>query len=199
MIYRCVEDRIAVSLRRLQLPIGNQQALEILRDMGFVRIRPNGTVLARSLVGKSEYRRGARPEQAPNIVDCSSMVKWIYGQMGIWLPRYTIDQRESGRVVSRPREADLVFNSGWRSYYWNDPSDGVGHVGIVSDSGTVIHAANRKLGVIESPWEQFFSKKEKFRGLRRFLPQPTDLLTLKMTKRKVETSQELRWVILQRL
>lgn len=199
MNYHCVGDLIGLSWPCLRLPITAQQALDILQPMGFVQIHPNITDIARALIGKSEYRRGARPQQAPQVVDCSSMVKWIYGQMGIWLPRYSIDQRGEGRIVAKPKEGDLIFSSGWRSYYWNNPNDGVGHVGIVTNSETVIHAASRRLGVTESRLMAFCDEKEKFRGIRRYLPQTKDFLVLQMTGRRVETSQELRWLILQRL
>lgn len=199
-MYHNVGDRIAVNLKSLRVPIDCERIKRTLVQLGFSELSINLTLLARKLVGCSHYRRGAQPEEAPRVVDCSSMVKWIYGQAGIWLPRYSVDQRDNGRVVKQPREGDLVFTSGWRSYYWDDANDGVGHVGMVTSEGTVIHAASGRLGVTETPWEKFCGQLRGFRGLRRYLPShPESLVVLQMGRRRVETSQELRWIILQNL
>lgn len=199
MLYRSVGEKIAVDLKSLKLPVDNNQAKNILMASGFIPVEFNLTRLARGLVGTSKYRRGALPHEAPEVVDCSGMVKWIYGQIGIWLPRYSVDQRSMGRAVSCPREGDLIFSAGWRSYYWDNPDDGVGHVGIITRDATVIQAANCRRGVIEEPWRDFCKQPESFRGLRRYLLLSDNCLVLQMAGRRVETSQELRWIILQHL
>lgn len=147
------------------------------------------------------YRRGAKPSESPMVVDCSSFIKWLYGQRGIWLPRRSIQQRELG--ISIPIEevgaGDVVFVSGWIDYYHTDPKDGVGHVGIATDEGTVIHAADRKVHVVESSFESFIGK-TKSRGARRYVPKDQIVLTLETPPdREVEIADDLRWIVLQSL
>lgn len=73
--------------------------------------------IARSRIGQTIYRRGVHPGQWPALMDCSGFTKWSYGQLGIWLPRYSIDQRDFGKRVdgmAEIKKGDLVFASGYR-------------------------------------------------------------------------------------
>jgi len=199
--YRSVGNRCAVHLESLKLPISNEEALGGLERMGFKQLKVDMNALARECIQKSKYRRGARPVEAPEIVDCSSFSKWIYGQRGIWLPRRSIQQRECGETVQidQMSEGDLVFVKGVFDWYYDDPEDGVGHVGIISGNETVIHAADADSNVIESSFERFISKL-KFRGIRRCIPLNAEVITLEIpSTRDVETSDDLRWLILQTL
>jgi peptidoglycan endopeptidase LytE len=201
MQYRAVKNRCAVHLPSLNLPISEARALEILQDKEFKVLEVDLIALARQCVKTSRYRRGAKPSEAPMVVDCSSFIKWLYGQRGIWLPRRSIQQRELG--ISIPIEeigaGDVIFVSGWIDYYHSDPKDGVGHVGIATGEGTVIHAADRKAHVVESSLESFVGK-IKFRGARRYVPKDQIVLTLETPPdREVEIADDLRWIVLQSL
>lgn len=199
MEFRAVGNRCAVHLPSLKLELSNQEALSELKRKGFLAISVDLLELAKQCTASSQYRRGARASEAPEIVDCSSFVKWLYGQRGVWLPRRSIQQRALGQPVTLPemRSGDLVFVSGFINYYETDPSDGVGHVGMITENGTVIHAANSKLGVIESPMEKFIAG-GKLRGVRRYIPHEAEVITLETPpQREVETSDDLRWIILQ--
>ena len=65
--------------------------------------------------------------------DCSGLVQYVYGKLGVSLPHYTVSQYRHGRAVarSRLRPGDLVF------FY------GLGHVGIYAGHGKYIHAPRR--------------------------------------------------------
>jgi hypothetical protein len=199
MQYRAVLNRCAVHVPSLNLSISPEDALRILRNKGFKVLEVDMLVLARSCIGTSVYRRGARPSEAPATVDCSSFIKWLYGQRGIWLPRRSIQQRGCGIPVSvdEIRAGDVVFFSGWIDYYDTNPEDGVGHVGIATGEETVIHAANRDKGVVESRLHYFVEGK--FRGVRRYLPDDTVLTLETPHERGVETSDDLRWIVVQSL
>ena len=70
----------------------------------------------------------------------------------MWLSRRTIQQIDLGIAVN-PTDVmagDLVFVTGRINYYQDDPAQGVGHVGIATGEGTVVHAANKREGIIES-------------------------------------------------
>jgi cell wall-associated NlpC family hydrolase len=74
-------------------------------------------------------------------IDCSGLVQQLYKQMGISLPRTTYEQAKAGKVVNvgSIRPGDLVF-------YGSNHH----HVGIYIGNGKIVHAANPKLGTIES-------------------------------------------------
>lgn len=201
MEYRAVSNRCAVHLPSLNLPITNTEALTILENRGFKVIDVDLIDLARQCVASSTYRRGAKPSEAPAVVDCSSFIKWLYGQRGIWLPRRTIQQRSMGVAV--PVEeiiaGDVVFSSGWIDYYHTDPNDGVGHVGIATGAGTVIHATDKTGHVTESSFKRFVGK-TKCRGVRRYVPQGAEVLTIVAPDtREVEIADDFRWIVLQSL
>lgn len=169
-IIRAVNNRVAINFENLQLSITNEDAIKILESIGFRILEIDIIAEARKLIEKSEYRRGAKVCEAPYEVDCSSLMKWLYGLMGIWIPRRSIQQREMGQIVEfgNHKAGNLIFCSGYIDYYLNNLNDGVGHVGIISDYDTVIHAANKKYGVIESSITKF-TEDNKFRGIRRII------------------------------
>jgi len=201
MEYRAVGNRCAVDIDSLKLPISRGEILEILATKKFNVLEIDAIALARKCVGVSKYYRGARLAEAPEIFDCSSLIKWLYAQLGIWLPRRSIQQRELGENVRLDQitSGDVVFVSGWIDYYIDDPADGVGHVGIVTESNTVIHACNSKVGVIETPLDRFVGKND-FRGARRYIPKYREITTLETPiGREVEIADDIRWIVLQSL
>jgi cell wall-associated NlpC family hydrolase len=68
--------------------------------------------------------------ESPSGFDCSGLVAYVYGQMGVSLPHYTGAQWNVGVPVSRSdlQPGDLVF------------FDGLGHVGIYIGGNQFIHA-----------------------------------------------------------
>lgn len=201
MEYRSVGNRCAVDLGSLRLPISQEKTLTLLSDKGFALMEVDIVALSRQCIGTSQYRRGAKLIEAPAIVDCSSFIKWLYAQRGIWLPRRSIQQRELGEAINFDQiiAGDVVFVSGWIDYYHDDPANGVGHVGIATGDGTVVHAANRKINIVETSLEEFVEQ-TKFRGARRYLPKDAETLTFETpANREVETADDIRWIILQSL
>ncbi len=198
MIYRSVGNRCAVILESLQLPLTNEEALEKLRLKGFRLIDVDMVGLAREHLGRSKFVRGPRMSLAPEVVDCSSFTKWLFAQCGIWLPRRSVQQRDYGDPV-QPGEAmamDLVFTTGIKNYYRQDIPNGIGHVGIVTESGTVVHAASESLGVVESPMESFIID-IKFRGIRRYIPAGGKVRTFEIPPDfDIECSDDIRWLLL---
>jgi cell wall-associated NlpC family hydrolase len=68
--------------------------------------------------------------QSPRGFDCSGLVLYVYGKLGVELPHYTVSQYSLGRPVPRKRlrPGDLVFFRG------------LGHVGLYAGNGRMIHA-----------------------------------------------------------
>ena len=82
--------------------------------------------LARSQLGVPYVWGGASPAG----FDCSGLVSWVYGRLGIDLPHNAAALYGVGRPVplSSLRPGDLVFFGG------------LGHVGLYVGSGRMIHA-----------------------------------------------------------
>jgi hypothetical protein len=84
-------------------------------------------------------------------------------------------------------------------WYNHDPRDGVGHVGIATGDGTIVHAADPEAGVVETPFSRFVGE-SKLRGIRRYIPVGIKVVTLETpSNRGVETSDDVRWIVLQLL
>ena len=112
------KDRCALPLSELGLPMTRERVIEVLGKRGFKKLPVDFSTmieLARKCVGKSEYRC-ARPALAPQVVDCATLLVWVYGQRGIALPRHPIAQRKVGRSVSltEVKIGDLVFSRHFR-------------------------------------------------------------------------------------
>jgi cell wall-associated NlpC family hydrolase len=82
--------------------------------------------LARKQLG-TPYRWGGA---SPGGFDCSGLVSWVYGRLGVELPHNAAAQFSAGRPVkpSKLRPGDLVF------------FHGLGHMGIYIGRGKMIHA-----------------------------------------------------------
>ncbi len=82
--------------------------------------------LARSQLGVPYVYGGA----SPSGFDCSGLVMWVYGRLGVDLPHNAAALYSVGRQVppARLRPGDLVF------------FHGLGHVGIYIGGGRMIHA-----------------------------------------------------------
>lgn len=200
-MFRAVGNRCAVNFSELRLTISDDEALAILQLIGFRVVEVDIVQLVRRLVGYSLYYRGARFMDAPDIVDCSSLIKWVFARRGSWLPRRTIQQMDYGDKIELADvlAGDVVFVIGHINYYRDDPTQKVGHVGIATGYGTVVHAANSEFGVVESSLPVFVGE-EKLRGIRRYISNPSNVVTLETPPElEIESSDDVRWNILQRL
>lgn len=180
--HQLVPRRILFDTRRAQLLCGVvitlQEVKKIFERLGFEAEVINPVLhishiveRARSLVGVP-YKYGASTSfDAPRFFDCSSFIKYLYREIGIELPRVTINQIEMGRSVSQKelQPGDLIFTKGSRPHITPKYPSGVGHVALYSGDKKVIHAAGGDVKrVIEEPLNVFL-KKEKMRGMRRII------------------------------
>ncbi len=65
---------------------------------------------------------------SPSGFDCSGLVMYVYAQLGISLPHYTVAQWNATDPISSPEPGDLVF------------FNGLGHVGIYIGGGKFVDA-----------------------------------------------------------
>jgi len=130
--------------------------------------------LAKKLLGR-RYKYGADLKEAPRFFDCSSFVCYLFQQVGIKLPRCTIEQIDVGKEIplEEIQPGDLIFVKGGYGRYNPKHPDGVGHVGIYVGDGWVIHACSKKkrgkeVGkVIKTSLKKYL--KLQLRGIRRLL------------------------------
>jgi hypothetical protein len=76
-------------------------------------------------------------DEGPNTFDCSGLMQWIYGKVGVKLPRTAHEQQNALPAVEQPRPGDLVF--------WGRPAY---HVALYIGDGKVI-AAPKPGGKVE--------------------------------------------------
>jgi len=209
-MYRAARNlnRCAISFNDLGLTIGRDRALEVLQrpplncEMLWDFFGEKIIFFAQNLKnGSTKYIRGARLQEAPATVDCSSFIWWLYSLMGIELERRSIDQRRQGVPVEPDdvRAGDLVFATGEKRSYWYDdePEVTVGHVALATGKGTIIHACRQ--GVVEDPIKSLIAS-ERFRGIRRIVPDEKDFYTFSIPPRwEVTSTTDIRWLILQNL
>ncbi len=202
--FRTVQGRCAVVLGELAPRVSMAAVAAALAEHGCRILEgeeaTDPVAEARALLGRATYRRGARMREAPETVDCSSLVKWSFGRCGISLPRLSVQQRRCGRPVppAALRAGDLLFTTGGRNWYEHDPADGVGHVYLATGAGTLLHADRRDRTVVEEPLEEVFGRcpERQLRGCRRILPdRPWRTLEIP-AELEIESADHLRWKVL---
>ena len=94
---------------------------------------------AREFVGTPYVWGGTTPDG----FDCSGLIQYVYGQLGIQLPRVSYQQANSGRRIGLKglRPGDLVA--------WDNSSrnNGADHIAIYAGNGQIIESPRPGLGV----------------------------------------------------
>lgn len=135
--------------------------------------------ISRSLLG-TPYKYGAKMEEAPDYFDCSGFTKYVFAEIGIDIPRSTIEQAAEGEEVDEAQiqAGDLIFVRGSRGHYNPRFPQGIGHVGIATGEGTVIHAATQRLSekpiiekgqVVESSYDEYKNAWQPIVAIKRFI------------------------------
>lgn len=198
MIYRAEGDLVAVDFAEMEsCGISEERALKILLERGFKIVEVDLSEIARNLVGGNvQYKRQAKMSEAPMVVNCSTFIKWLYGLKGIWIPRYSLQQRDWHQCTDL-RPESLLLKTGVRDYHqesWD--FDSVGHVGLYTDKNTVIHAVNGAPTIVEVSFEDFVMKNGNFRGIRSVIANPKRTKTLRISQDyEIETSDDLKYII----
>ena len=93
--------------------------------------------LAREQMGK-QYQWGAA---GPDRFDCSGLTQYVFGHLGVDLPRVSRDQARVGQEIGRSelQPGDLVF--------FNTSGSTINHVGIYLDNGEFVHAPRKYMPV----------------------------------------------------
>ncbi len=73
-------------------------------------------------------------------IDCSAFVKYLYGQIGVSLPRTAAEQVNVGQPIARLED----LQPGDRLYFWSSSRNKIGHTGIYLGNGYFCHATSSK-------------------------------------------------------
>jgi cell wall-associated NlpC family hydrolase len=76
-------------------------------------------------------------------IDCSAFVKFLYGQVGVNLPRTAAEQALVGQPIRRLEE----LRQGDRLYFWDSKRGKIGHTGMYIGNGYFVHSSSGKGGV----------------------------------------------------
>jgi len=103
---------------------------------------------ARGQIGKP-YVWGAA---GPDAFDCSGLVQWAWAQVGVRIPKFTVDQYRALEPVPMDRlmPGTLIF---LRDTYSADYT--ITHVGLYTERGTVIEAPQPGLALREVPLARY--------------------------------------------
>jgi cell division septation protein DedD len=107
-------------------------------------------------------------EEGPDSFDCSGFTYYLYGSMGIELPRVAREQAKTGKKISpeQLQYGDLIFFATNR----RDPHK-ITHVGVYLGDGWFTHASTVKEEVIYSNLFTSPYYKKHLRVCRRYLPE----------------------------
>ncbi len=178
--------------------INHNDAGIILKRLGFNWESTQVKLLdvARRCVG-ALYHRGSRLHDAPMQFDCSSFIRYCYAQVGLWIPRRSIQQFNCGALVQNELTiGDLLFSKGYIPY-WDTPSGPhVGHVGLYIGDNRFVHAADKLSGVVVGNAKNFIQKNN-YVGSVRFVPQLDNCVTLHIPPRwqDAESVDDIKWII----
>lgn len=75
-----------------------------------------------------------------NGIDCSGFIKYLYGQIGVSLPRTAREQVNYGMQIARLED----LQPGDRLYFWSKSRNMIGHTGIYLGNGYFCHATSSK-------------------------------------------------------
>lgn len=78
-----------------------------------------------------------------NGIDCSAFVKFLYGKIGVNLPRTAAEQVKVGKPIARLED----LQPGDRLYFWSSKRGMIGHTGIYLGNGFFCHSSSNNKGV----------------------------------------------------
>ena len=106
-------------------------------------------------------------EEGPECFDCSGFTYYVYGSMGIEIPRVAREQAKVGKIISveELQYGDLIFFN-----TTNQPGQSITHVGLYLGNGWFTHASTGKYEVLYTNLYYSAYFKERLRVCRRYLP-----------------------------
>ena len=128
-------------------------------------------------------------EEGPNQFDCSGFTYYLYGSMGIEIPRVAREQAKKGNEI---KMHELVY--GDLIFFDTDkvPKGKITHVGMYLGNGWFTHASTTAYEVVYSNLKTSAYFKKRLRICRRYLPQDQEKIVMKDTQKSWTTKPEIQ-------
>lgn len=123
-----------------KLPYEAVSEKPVTRDLGVPTSRAAAAEYSLNFKG-TPYKWGGNDPQKG--IDCSGFVKFLYGQIGVSLPRTAAEQVKVGTPIMRYED----LQKGDRLYFWSNKRNKVGHTGIYLGNGYFCHSSTSRGGV----------------------------------------------------
>lgn len=110
------------------------------RSIGTITSRSQAAAASTAYTG-TPYKWGGNDPNAG--IDCSAFVKYLYGKIGIDLPRTAAQQVSVGKAITKLED----LQAGDRLYFWSKSRGKIGHTGIYLGNGYFSHSSSTRGGV----------------------------------------------------
>ncbi len=153
-----------------------------------VKYQPNTKNLDK-MVKKLQGRPYVWAEEGPNNFDCSGYTYYMYGSMGIEIPRVAREQAKNGKEI-RMNEliyGDLIF------FDTEVKRRGrITHVGMYLGNGWFTHASTTKYEIVYSNLSTSAYYKKRLRICRRYLPESRTKIAKADTQKPWKTKKSIQ-------
>ncbi len=118
-------------------------------------------------------------EEGPNQFDCSGFTYYMYGSMGIEIPRVAREQAKNGDEIKMDEliYGDLIFFDTEKN-----PKGNITHVGMYLGNGWFTHASTTEYEIVYSNLNTSPYYKKRLRICRRYLPASKEKISMEDTK-----------------
>lgn len=118
-------------------------------------------------------------EEGPNNFDCSGFTYYMYGSMGIEIPRVARDQAKNGKEI---KANELVY--GDLIFFDTDKKrrGKITHVGMYLGNGWFTHASTTEYEIVYSNLHTSTYYKKRLRICRRYLPKAEETIAMENVK-----------------
>jgi len=139
-----------------------------------VKYEPNKKSLDK-MVKELQGRPYVWAEEGPNQFDCSGFTYYMYGSMGIEIPRVAREQAKVGNEIKMHElvYGDLIFFDTDKN-----PKGKITHVGMYLGDGWFTHASTTEYEVVYSNLNTSPYYKKRLRICRRYLPESKEKLAM---------------------
>jgi len=143
-----------------------------------VKYRPSKENLGK-MVKELQGRPYVWAEEGPDQFDCSGFTYYMYGSMGIEIPRVAREQAKNGNEIKMHelKYGDLIFFDTDKN-----PKGKITHVGMYLGNGWFTHASTSQYEVVYSNLNTSPYYKKRLRICRRYLPESKEKIAVKDVK-----------------
>ena len=139
-----------------------------------VKYEPNKKSLDK-MVKELQGRPYVWAEEGPNQFDCSGFTYYLYGSMGIEIPRVAREQAKKGDEIKMHElvYGDLIFFDTDKN-----PKGKITHVGMYLGNGWFTYASTTEYEIVYSNLNSSPYYKKRLRICRRYLPEPKEKIAM---------------------